>query len=483
MTRASIAPLLVLTAVLVAAPTAQAVNCDTTTLTDADGVVWGFTSAGPVDPSKDGLDNAGGAYFDRDTNPGYPFHSDECLLESGGRELAFPEKAVVGLQVSGKIFVPDDEPAFVRHVWFMRNAGGSEVSVSFFRGIAVANDYATSDVRTSSSGDESVTTADDWFVWNNSADATDPATVTIWQGALAGRRIDVAEIFSPCCEPPPGNPIVDGFEEPMIGYENLVVPPGETRALMQIDLFRQDEAAAVAAADALTAFPAAARVGLSPTEIAQIQNYAPDPDADGVEEGDNCPADANADQADLDGDGQGDACDPDDDGDGLSDAVEIEFGTNPRGADSDGDAVADKQDPCPTVAGTAGGCPPGAAGGSTPPLTAPQPVVFLGRLDPGSTAATLRRRGRRFTVSGSVLPPEGLSAQQACAAAGFVELRARRGRRTAGRRRARLQPDCTYAVSLRPRARKGQSVRLTVRWLGNKFLEPATVRTFTRRVG
>jgi len=34
----------------------------------------------------------------------------------------------------------------------------------------------------------------------------------------------------------------------------------------------------------------------------------PDPEGDGVADGDNCPAVANADQADSDGDGVGDAC-------------------------------------------------------------------------------------------------------------------------------------------------------------------------------
>ena len=46
-----------------------------------------------------------------------------------------------------------------------------------------------------------------------------------------------------------------------------------------------------------------------------------DPDGDGIDSScDNCPGDANADQADLDFDGAGDACDADDDGDAVADA-------------------------------------------------------------------------------------------------------------------------------------------------------------------
>src|SRR5215212_117275 len=49
----------------------------------------------------------------------------------------------------------------------------------------------------------------------------------------------------------------------------------------------------------------------------------PDADGDGVEDNlDNCPNTANANQADLDGDGQGDVCDSDRDGDGQLDAVD-----------------------------------------------------------------------------------------------------------------------------------------------------------------
>ena len=52
-------------------------------------------------------------------------------------------------------------------------------------------------------------------------------------------------------------------------------------------------------------------------------NPADDPDLDGVADTfDNCPADANTNQADQDGDGTGDACDPDVDGDGFDNELD-----------------------------------------------------------------------------------------------------------------------------------------------------------------
>jgi len=52
-----------------------------------------------------------------------------------------------------------------------------------------------------------------------------------------------------------------------------------------------------------------------------VESPAPtDGDANGVPDArDNCPVVANADQANTDGDAQGDACDPDDDNDGALD--------------------------------------------------------------------------------------------------------------------------------------------------------------------
>ena len=81
-----------------------------------------------------------------------------------------------------------------------------------------------------------------------------------------------------------------------------------------------------------------------------------DADADGIcDENDNCPNNANSDQADGDGDGVGDACDAcpadptnDADGDGVCGNVDNCPGaSNPTQTDSDGDGVGDACDICP----------------------------------------------------------------------------------------------------------------------------------------
>ncbi len=96
---------------------------------------------------------------------------------------------------------------------------------------------------------------------------------------------------------------------------------------------------------------------------------AGDADADGVPNGsDNCPNAANADQANFDGDAQGDACDPDDDNDGVPDASDnCQFAVNGDQANADGDSqgnacdedddndgLPDAQDPFPLDATNGG---------------------------------------------------------------------------------------------------------------------------------
>ena len=124
--------------------------------------------------------------------------------------------------------------------------------------------------------------------------------------------------------------------------------------------------------------PSDNRITINNTEItASILDDDSDENADSDNDGifntaDNCPATANADQADLDNDGIGDICDTDDDGDGTNDREDAFPLDNSEDTDTDGDGIGDNadtdddndgildvNDSCPLVAGiqAENGCP------------------------------------------------------------------------------------------------------------------------------
>ena len=78
-------------------------------------------------------------------------------------------------------------------------------------------------------------------------------------------------------------------------------------------------------------------------DVVNVANGGGDGDCDAV---DNCPEDANEDQANFDGDDEGDVCDSDDDNDGVADADDscltadfnLESDIDGDGCDADEDA-------------------------------------------------------------------------------------------------------------------------------------------------
>ena len=190
----------------------------------------------------------------------------------------------------------------------------------------------------------------------------------------------------------------------------------------------------------------ATMIGAFPSEVRALTITGPD----------NCPGVPGDDQADLDGDGQGDACDADIDGDGVSNDAETARGTNPRSADSDGDGKPDGADACPAIAS------PEASGCVTPPVpdVTPAKLTITGVRSRVTRAALLKGIVARITPSEPArleVALLGRARSAGLARAGDVILAERNFAMSAARRSVRLKPSRRLIGS-----RKRFTVRLRV---------------------
>ncbi len=129
-----------------------------------------------------------------------------------------------------------------------------------------------------------------------------------------------------------------------------------------------------------------------------------------------------------------------------------------------------------------------------PAATVYPPIYTTPPVTPGKhrTSLTLRAKPRRdrrppfrFTFSGRVRIPGGVSAAAVCG--GRVRLVLKRGRRTVARRTARVSKRCTYRKRIRFRAskrtgRRRARLRVTARFGGNASLSAASRRSTTVRI-
>ncbi|MFL5894891.1 MAG: thrombospondin type 3 repeat-containing protein [Thermoleophilaceae bacterium] len=410
---AGLATALVIAALALVVPTASAspILCPdgtgngTLTLIDSGNNLWDLDSqAEAVDGGRDAFDNfgylfvnnSGSAYDGSDST--YPY---QCDLQANGRQIAFPEVGSPngGIQWSRKVYVPATGTAFARWVDFLHNTTAAPIVLPTMRfGDGLGSDAQTK-LEGDSDGDKAVKNPNDdrWTTTSDGFTAADhdPAVGEIWDGTVPGAADTADHIFNNSTgtvlwAPPNDNPVAT--------YDSVTVPAGGTIAYMHILTQRlvlaelNPDAATLASGNGGEVFK-----GLTLDELAQIQNWnTTDADGDGrANAADNCPTDANADQADLDKDGAGDVCDDDIDGDGVSNADEATRGTDPKKADTDGDGKSDKVDVCPVTSGSGSdGCPPFNS------LPAPPVVTPPDKTPPATTVGASRKLKRKAFLSG-----------------------------------------------------------------------------------
>jgi hypothetical protein len=401
-----------------------------------------FANTGRLDEQE-----GGGGFTSYNANADGP-----CSLELSGRQIVFPAQTLNSLSIVRKVYVPSGGLAFARQLDEVTNP--TAAPVAFDLRWETSTNYGNAHrLVSTSSGDASMTTADHWAAEDDSltdpaqASTGQPAVVHVWDADAPGAARAIDTVVKSISDLSAQNGVVQ--------YTGLTIAPGQTLTFMRLIAQRWSSDEAVAAATLLSAGPAEVYAGLTAAELATLQNFPADGDGDRdgrPNSADNCPSAANPDQADLDRDGIGDACDDDIDGDGVSNATEIARGSDPAKADSDGDGVPDGADGCPTIAGLVNGCPrfDGPRDTRAPKL----------RLRAAKTVKhkTLRKRGARFTASCdeacsiTATLSGAITGKATLAKAGSLVLaESHRGSRT-GARTLRLKPSAKLARALGRRA-------------------------------
>lgn len=483
-----------------------ATDCDPT-LVDGAGVAYELNRNADVGDHDNGFGHYGQlrlreASDDFDTS--FFDQDGECQQQNDGREIVFRQtEDAGGLEIIRRLYVSNTGEPFIRWRDTITNTNSAGDDPIAFEMDFDGHFHSHSDtyLGSTSSGDNEFARPDRWFTtgdadeFNSSPRHRGKKTANVLDAEPASPdRYDRVN-DSPGGADTSGNDDFSGSDGMSVTYEGLSLAPGQSMTYMHLSRANasdEDEIGASmaemnrSAAD-LSVAPSDVYAGMSDADRGLLRNFPfdGDGDRDGVlNRQDNCDRVSNADQADLDGDGQGDVCDADIDGDGLSNSAEAETGTDPRKADTDGDGRSDRDDACPKVAGNTGdGC-------TTNNITTVQQIVAsqqgpVQRLRARGLSAKSRksrtRRSVKVATSGRLLLPAGLTAAQGCTR-GIVQVQVKSGTRTVSTRRSALRPDCTFvsSVTFAGRSRLGQrQMKVIAMFLGNDRLFRQRAKTLS----
>lgn len=208
------------------------------------------------------------------------------MSSANGREIAIQQNDLAGLEVTRKIYVPQDG-YFARYVELFHNPTNAPVTVDV-RVLSHARNlysYGPPRVVTTSNGDNelsvvNVANPDRWAVVDDSLDAdpltnnqTIPALGFAFDGAGAALRANAAAFTL-------SSPANAEYAQISYNWQNITIPAGGTTALLHFGVQQLSRAAAQAALERLTQLPPEALMGLGAPEITAIRNF--NVPADGV---------------------------------------------------------------------------------------------------------------------------------------------------------------------------------------------------------
>jgi hypothetical protein len=203
-------------------------------------------------------------------NPNFVFYNKngtaatECSGAASGtnRQVVFNPQQIGNIRVSRKVFVPDNDQ-FARWLNIFTNTGASPQTVTMVTSNNLGSD-ANTVVVTTSSGDATVDTADNWatsFQNYSGTTSSDPRLGHVFQGP--GAPVPLAGIH-----------FVSGDDHPYWGY-TFTLAPGQTEIIANFVTGQPSKAAASAKAAELSLLPANALQCLTSVEQSEIINFAP----------------------------------------------------------------------------------------------------------------------------------------------------------------------------------------------------------------
>jgi len=205
--------------------------------------------------------------------------------ENSGREIVVKETNLGGINVTRKIFVPEDA-YFARYLEILSNTSSTDVTVNL-RITSDFHDYylsyyyphETAAIVTTSSGDDQIqvgvespdlwVTVDDNKPGDPFVDTSNniPPSAFIWAGPDAETYPDAAVYL----------PYDTGTSSPAnlaLQWSSVTIPAGESVAFMHFVVPHANQEAAQACAERLVQIPPEALLGLSLAEIAMVKNFA-----------------------------------------------------------------------------------------------------------------------------------------------------------------------------------------------------------------
>src|SRR5215471_18141364 len=208
-----------------------------------------------------------------------------AVTEDNGRQIVISQLGLAGLDVTRKIYVPNDG-YFTRYLELLKNSGGSPVTVdvkltSYFRFVSkLQNGFQFNReprIISTSSGDAFLsvsdpTARDHWVVVDDDEDLDPflfggiqvPATAHIFDGPNASQDVSDAQY---------NIDFTNNFGQLTETWKSVTVPPGGTVAFMHFASQQTVRVSAQASAQRLDQLPTEALAGLSSDELNAVQNF------------------------------------------------------------------------------------------------------------------------------------------------------------------------------------------------------------------